>query len=185
LACASRQPRSVEPKVDAGQAVAVKAPSKVVCDAAGPALPTASLTVEWQQEETVQRLIVSGDGTVQARGAIIARLAGACVLDARGEVLRAVDARGVVSDSHRRHVGAFRRRAHLRESSGEAVRVDEVLVLPDGTMSAITDDGAVFLARSPKEAFSLPANVEGDVSHARRTALLLLDLGPQLIDPVN
>jgi len=185
LACASCRPKAAEPQVDAGRATAAKAPAKALCNIAGPALPAGSLTVEWQHEETVQRLTTAGDGTVRMRGAIVARLTGACVLDARGDVLRAVDARDVVSDSHRRRVGAFQRLADLREDSGTTVRVNEVLASSDGTMTAVTDDGAVYLARPDEAAFSLPANVEGDVSRARRTALLLLDLGPELADPAR
>jgi hypothetical protein len=187
LACTPRLPAAAAQQVDGGRASAVKAPApaQAICDVSGPALPAASLTVEWQHEETVQRLVVAADGTIRARGAIVARLLGACVLDARGEVLRAIDARDVVSDAHRQRVGSFQRRAHLREESGETLRVHEVLASSDSTMTAVTDDGAVYLARPGQAAFSLPANVEGDVARARRAALLLLDLGPELVGPAD
>jgi hypothetical protein len=190
LACGSSRPRAADGKPDGGRAPqsssgastpsTAKAPARKGCDRAAPALPAAPLTVEWQREEAVHRVSLARDGTVRLHGAVVARLSGACVLDGRGEVLRSVDARNMVSDARQRPVGVFQRKDDLHEASGQTVPVGEVLASPDGTMTAVTDDGTVYLARPGQDAFSLPASVEGEVSRARRTALLLLDLGPEL-----
>jgi hypothetical protein len=130
-------------------------------------------------------LALTANGDVFHRRLLVARISGACVLDPHGGVLVSVDAHGLLSGPGREPLGEFEAVETLRTSGG-TVTVGEVLVDPDRAMTGIASDGTVYFVappsdgaghpRSGEEAVSLPAGVIGEVSRARRTALLLESL---------
>lgn len=147
-------------------------------------LPVAALTVAWQEEDRPSSVVLRPNGNVQRGSRTVARVVGTCVVDSGGRLLVLVDDRGEVRDTSR-HMGRFQRATAL-PSELESLPTSaggEVLVLDDGSVNAVTDDGGVFYARSGEQAISMPARVEGAVPEARRTALLLLTIRTELGQP--
>ena len=141
-------------------------------------LPLAQLTIEWQEGEAVRRLQLSPDGGVLAGGRPGGRIQGACLLDEKGRIRFIVDAAGAVMTSARARMGAFRPQNTLRVA-GEKVTVTEVLAWDNGQVSAAVDDaGTVYSISRAADAVPMPAHVDGDISRARRAALLLLGARP-------
>lgn len=140
------------------------------------ALPVAPLVVEWREEEGARTLILGTEGTVRRQRAVIARIAGPCILGLHGEVLLRVDGDLSVTGGQNDRVGAFRRQSEVRVQNG-VIQVDEVFVPKDGVAMAVDSKGALYLVPTDRPAFSLPGHIKGDVSRARRTALLLWRIG--------
>ncbi len=147
-------------------------------------LPIAPLEASHQTEDSTSdsMLTLTAKGDVFRRSRLVARLSGACVLDLRGGVLVSVDARGLLRGPRHEPLGEFRS-GETWDVSGVAVTVGDILVGPDGAATGIANDGAVYFVGPPPydggregsgdEASSVPAAVKGEVSRARRTALLL------------
>ncbi len=90
--------------------------------------------------------------------------------------LASLACRAHVGDEASARLGTFTPREVLK-IDGDALKVDEVLVLPDGAAKAIAGDGSVYLAPRDVPPFSLPATVSGDVARGRRTAFMLFAAG--------
>jgi hypothetical protein len=134
------------------------------------------LIVEWQAEDKVRRLSVNAAGRVLRDGKAIASVSGGCVWGNDGKAVLGAAANGELVGPKGARLGTFTPRAVLK-IDGDDLKVDEVLVLPDGAAKAIASDGSVYLAPRDVPAFSLPAAVSGDVAHGRRTAFMLFALG--------
>jgi hypothetical protein len=87
-------------------------------------------------------------------------------------------------------IGVFEKREPLRGLDETLHPVDEVLVYPDGSAEGIVhvdalgpEDWAVIFAERNGPSIGLPAGVSGDVSRARRTALVLLSLDTEFTEP--
>jgi hypothetical protein len=187
--------RRSEPRTNVMLLLAVDTEASVVAARCGDPrakLPVVPLEAAHQTEDPTSDPILNltADGDVFHRSHLVARISGACVQDVAGGVLASVDARGLVSGPRREPWGAFKRRETLKES-GMVPSVGEALVSPDGAITGITDEGAVYYVGPRRErggggdeASSLPAAVTGQVSRARRTALLLYSLIGRL-DPAD
>lgn len=139
-----------------------------------------ALTVEWQAEDRVRRLSVDALGRVLRGGKVVASVSGGCIWDINGgAALIGTRSDGTLVGSSGTNLGTFTARAVLK-IDGDALRVEEVLVLPDGAAKAIATDGSVYLAPRDATAFSLPATVTGDIVRGRRTAFMLFELGQRL-----
>jgi hypothetical protein len=71
---------------------------------------------------------IGADGAFRSQGKIVGRISGSCVLDARGRLLRSVDANGIVYGTERELAGVFQHRPTWVDTYGQALLVDEVLV---------------------------------------------------------
>ena len=138
-------------------------------------LPVTPLVIEWADEDRPRRLALDADGSVRDRDAVIARVSGRCIVNPRDAAIFRVDADRVIG-SHQERVAVFQQRHALRVDDASVV-VDEVLVSPDGSATAVDADGSIYLAPDDRPPFSLPGAIKGDVTRARRTALLLWHLG--------
>jgi hypothetical protein len=137
-----------------------------------------ALTVEWQAEDKVRRLSVDAAGRVIRDGKMVASVSGGCVWSSNGKALLGTNSTGELVGSSGARLGTFTARATLT-IEGDVLKVDEVLVLPDGTAKAIGTDGNVYLAPRDVPPFSLPASVTGDIAHGRRTAFMLFAFGQE------
>jgi len=72
-----------------------------------PALAVTPLVVDAMNGGEPLELVLGQDGTVRFKSKIVARISGACLLDAGGGVLRSVDAHAVVSGGQGELAGAF------------------------------------------------------------------------------
>ena len=140
----------------------------------GPGIVVAPLVVEWQEGESVQRVSLGADGRVRNGTARLGDFVGACLLDARGNVVFAVDTRGGITAADGASAGAFHAHQPL-QIDGQSVVVTEVIEDTDGQGSGVDDAGTVYVVPRSGESSSTPAHVEGDVRRARRAALLLLE----------
>jgi hypothetical protein len=156
--------------------VAIDSGVRNQCSGSGPSLPVAALSIEWQEEETPRSMVLRAGGEVLQGNAIVARLLGRCLLDARGRILASVDEKGDVRDKTQQRIGRFQAMKKRQGASELPWGTAEVYVSQDGSINAVTDDGAVFYAQPGEDPISMPAGVTGPVAGARRTALLLLDL---------
>ncbi len=160
-----------------------RSPTLGECDAAGGALAVTPLVFETSSGEDHPRIALGADGRFTCQGKVVGRLSGACVLDARGKVLRSVDANGIVYGAQRELAGVFQRRPKWVDGDGKTLRVDEVLVSATGNTIGITPDGAIYSAEPGAPAVSMPAGILGDVVRAPRTGLLLFDAAGELDRP--
>jgi hypothetical protein len=126
----------------------------------------------------VRRLSVDAAGRVLRDGKVVASVPGGCVWGRKGTALLGANSDGELVGPNGAHLGTFTPRAVL-EIDGDELKVDEVLVLPDGAAKAIAGDGSVYLAPRDVPAFSLPATVTGDVARGRRTAFMLFAFGQE------
>jgi hypothetical protein len=150
------------------------------CPSPGPRLSTGPLTVEWSEEDRPRKLEVRADGAVVDRGKQVARVAGACIVGADDRWLLRVDRGGVVDARGALPRTTFKRRARVETTDGESVAIGEVLVGDGENGIAVARDGGVWSVPPTGAAVSLPAQVTGLSRKKRRTALLLLLLGPRL-----
>jgi len=139
------------------------------------ALPLAPFVVAWQEEDRPRNLSLAADGSVRQRNRLVARVSGGCILDPSGKPVSLVEGDTAFGPGHA-PIGTFRKQPELRVDD-EAVRVAEVLASPDGTGTAVADNGSVYLAPPDAAPFSLPGEIKGQVARGRRTALLLWELG--------
>jgi hypothetical protein len=138
------------------------------------ALPVAPLMAFWQSDRELEPLTLARDGTIREKK-IVASVSGACILDPRGGILLSVGADRLVRGPNREVVGRFEFLSRL--TFGDVVisaSESEVLEFEDGRAWGVGDDGGVFLVPDGPPPFGLPGGVQGEFSHARRTALLLL-----------
>jgi len=135
-------------------------------------LSIAPLVVEWQEDDRPRSLTLSADGAVHDRDALIARIAGPCILGVHGEVWLSVDPDLGVTGAHYDHVGRFTKHPALHVQD-DVISVDEVFVDQDGVATAVDSRGALYLVPTDRPPFSLPGSIKGKVPEARRTALLL------------
>jgi hypothetical protein len=141
-----------------------------------PRLSHGAVVVEWQAEDKVRRLSVDGGGRVLRDGKVVASVSGGCVWGNDGEAVIGANSNGELVGRKGARLGRFVPRTALK-IDGDELKVDEVLVLPDGAAKAIASDGSVYLAPRDVPPFSLPAMVTGDVARGRRTAFLLFAFG--------
>lgn len=146
---------------------------------AGHPLAVGALSLEWQREDVVLGLTLADDGRLLRQGTVVGRFFGACALDSRAQVILFVDANDVVLDRHNQRIGAFQRRESL-VVDGNELTVGEVFTTFDGSGTAVTNGGAVYLVPADRPPFELPAHVTGDIAKGRRAALLALDIGHRL-----
>ncbi len=137
-------------------------------------LPIAPLIVHAMGGGEPSNVTLAASGEVSENGKIVAHVSGSCILDPRGGVIFSVGPNRVVKGAGAEIEGTFQSRATIRNEDGKAIQVVEVLLGSDGSSTAIAPDGAFYAFDGQERAFSLPAQTVGDVSHARRTALLLL-----------
>jgi hypothetical protein len=145
-------------------------PAPGQCDAPGDALPIAPIVLQTSGGGEPVQFAVETDGAVRSRRRVVGRIAGACLLDGKGGVVRSVGAQGVVLGEDREAVAGFRSGASWEDLRGLPVQ-GEVLVGPDGALG-LTPDGNLFLASHDHPALSLPAGATGSAKSSR-TALLL------------
>jgi hypothetical protein len=137
------------------------------------ALPIAALVAYWQSDSPAEPLTLARDGTIREGKRVVATVSGACVLDPRKDILFSVGADGVVRGPKREVLGTFESRSRV-QVEGVTSRPGELLVRTGSEAVGVDDKGGVFLVPDDRPAFGLPAGVEGEVSRARRTALLML-----------
>jgi hypothetical protein len=145
----------------------------------GPVLAAGDLEVEWQQGEVAMRLELAGRDRVVLNGKAIAHLAGSCVLDLQGRILRAVESSGAVLGPAGQRVGTLTARASV-VVDGQPVPVGYVFTDSAHEGAAISDSGEPYVLTSKGPPFAAVGHVGGDVVHAKRTALVLWTLGPTL-----
>jgi hypothetical protein len=155
-------------------------PTPSVCTDSRAKLPVAAVTLRWQEDDRPNGLELRPNGEISRGATIVARILGSCVLDAQGSPLRVLDEHGSVFDGGEHPVGKFQSSPSRRGKSPPPWRSGETLVAADGSVNAITDVGEVYFARPGEEAISMPVGASGDIAHARRTVLLLLDLRDDL-----
>ncbi len=158
-------------------------PASGECDAAAGALAVTPLVRETSSGEEHPRIALGADGWLTIQGKIVGRVSGACILDARGKVLRSVDESGVVYGAQRELAGVFQRRSKWVDTYGKILLVDEVLVDANGSTIGITPDGSVYSSEPDAPAISMPTGIRGDIVRARRTGLLLFDVAAELETP--
>lgn len=176
LAAAACDRKPEAPAGDVPPAVETALDKEARCKG-GAALAITALTVEWQEGGAVHRFTLAADGRVEHDGKPFGRFQGACLLDTRGAILRAVDPNGGVTDAARRPSGTFRSTDQL-PIDGMVATVGDVWVDTDGEGLAVGNEGTVFAVPPTGEAFTLPAGVEGRAPLARRAVLLLLAVRP-------
>jgi hypothetical protein len=135
------------------------------------------LVIEWQEGESAKRLQLRTDGRVLSGERSIGQFEGSCLLDEEGGIRFLVDDTGAVTMPDQARLGAFRAQNTLRVG-GETVTLSEVLARVTGDASAVDDTGTVYSISAAADAVTMPAHVDGDISHARRAALLLLEARP-------
>jgi hypothetical protein len=101
---------------EAGLANRRHSPAAGECDAAAAALTVTALVHETSSGEEHSRIALGPDGAFRSQGKIVGRISGGCVLDARGRVLRSVDANGIVYGTERELAGFSSLRAEVRSA---------------------------------------------------------------------
>jgi hypothetical protein len=177
VACRSGAPVTLAYATEVANEADASAPGPERCK--GPVLAAGDLAVEWQQGEVAMRLELTGRDRIALNGKPIAHIAGSCVLDLQGRILRAVESTGAVLGRASERVGTLTARSSL-VVDGQVVPVGYVFTDSAHLGAAISDSGEPYVLTSKGPPFPAVGHVDGDVVHAKRTALVLWNLGPTL-----
>ncbi len=184
LGCRAEAPVPVALAANPADAGSLPSDGGLPSRCAGPALPLGDLTFAWTEGGDLVHHLELRMQRITRSGVEAGRVAGCCIFDAHGRVLRSVDAAGVVAGENGERVAALVRRDSIR-SEGETVRLGYlmtgILGFGDGAL-AMSDSGGLFLIRPQDDLLSLPGDASGDVIRAKRTALVLWEAKSLLWD---
>jgi hypothetical protein len=142
-------------------------------------LPVGDLTLEWQAEEAAKRLELRNRGLLTLNGKTVGRISGSCVLDPQGRVLRSLGPSGIVLGTTGERIGTLSPRTTLQVDS-QSIPIGYVIVDRHQNGSAVSDGGDPYIIPPNAPPFAAVGHIGGASGEAKRTALVLWELGPSL-----